>query len=274
MTFYDVLLEHQFVYERKTNQDYPKAFDSHLGYEIVWVTSGVLEVVLKNHLYRVEPGHILVFNALTMHKFHVLEPPYERHLIHFLPSIVPEGAHALLEPLERLAYPNHLLDLPGEQERLAGLFGRIGREYGADEWQRKAALQLYLQELILLISRQLRKSPGPRQAAAPQTARDKLVGQILQLLHERYREPLSLDLMAEALHVSKYYLCHFFKREMGTTVQAYMKQIRVNEAKSLLLHTAYPIHLISDQVGFQTSSHFIRSFKELTGFTPEQFRRR
>lgn len=57
------------------------------------------------------------------------------------------------------------------------------------------------------------------------------------------------------------------------TVFQYMKQYRINKSIDLLLQSDLSIINIAMQCGFDNLSYYIRTFKELTGLTPKQYRR-
>jgi two-component system response regulator YesN len=79
--------------------------------------------------------------------------------------------------------------------------------------------------------------------------------------------------VAQAVHISPYYLSHLFKEELGVTFIGYLTKVRIEQAKILLLETNLTIQQISYMVGYQDSSYFTKVFKKLEGRTPTQFRR-
>jgi len=85
-------------------------------------------------------------------------------------------------------------------------------------------------------------------------------------------ENWSLEKMAQSLAVSKYYLCHFFKRETGMTVMQYLLYCRITAAKRLLIATDLSVSEICEQCGFCSLSYFTQTFRADTGITPKQYR--
>ena len=69
------------------------------------------------------------------------------------------------------------------------------------------------------------------------------------------------------------YFCNIFKEYTGKSVSAYLTDLRIQHAKQLLTATNKSINLIAEEVGYESSSYFIKVFKDLTGVTPNHFRR-
>jgi transcriptional regulator GlxA family with amidase domain len=52
-----------------------------------------------------------------------------------------------------------------------------------------------------------------------------------------------------------------------------LKNIRIGEAKKLLVETDMKVHEISKAVGYEHEKHFMKTFKNITGLTPSQYRK-
>lgn len=85
-------------------------------------------------------------------------------------------------------------------------------------------------------------------------------------------QELKLSLLAKQVGYSEYYLSRKFKKEMGISISAYTKIVRVERAKLMLVSTGLPIAQIADTLHFASSSHFSEAFREITGKTPQQYR--
>jgi AraC-like DNA-binding protein/ligand-binding sensor protein len=85
-------------------------------------------------------------------------------------------------------------------------------------------------------------------------------------------DPIDLDNVAKAMHVSTFYFCKMFKKATGLTFTEYLGRVRVEKAKTLLLNPHLRISEIAYDVGFQSLTHFNRVFREITGEAPTAFR--
>jgi len=87
-----------------------------------------------------------------------------------------------------------------------------------------------------------------------------------------YDKPITLAEIARASHLSVSRLAHIFKEQMGITIIDYLTGVRIERAKELLLATDQNCTEICFEVGYNNQSYFTRTFKELVGMTPLQFR--
>lgn len=63
----------------------------------------------------------------------------------------------------------------------------------------------------------------------------------------------------------------YFKKYLNKTLVAYMRQLRLDYAAKLLIHSNYPISLIANKISY-TTSHFIHEFSSLYGMSPTEYR--
>ena len=85
-------------------------------------------------------------------------------------------------------------------------------------------------------------------------------------------QELKLSMLATHVGYSEYYLSRKFKQEMGVSISTYIKYVRVERAKLMLVSASAPISQIAEMLHFASSSHFSEAFREVTGKTPQQYR--
>ena len=91
-------------------------------------------------------------------------------------------------------------------------------------------------------------------------------------LQENYDKPVDFSSMAEALAVSAPYLSKLFHEQTGSSPSKYLTEIRMRQAKKLLMDTNLTVREIAARVGYPDPFHFSRNFKNVTGVSPVQFR--
>jgi len=94
----------------------------------------------------------------------------------------------------------------------------------------------------------------------------------INYIDANYDKALTLAEIAGASLLSVSRLAHIFKEQMGITLIDYVTSVRIERAKQLLLATEQNCTEICFQVGYNNQSYFNRTFKELVGMTPLQFR--
>ena len=92
-------------------------------------------------------------------------------------------------------------------------------------------------------------------------------------LNDHLSEDVSIERLAAIANYSPAQFRRLFTKLMGQSPSAYIANIRINNAKVLLKTTNKRISDIAVEVGFFDHSHFIRTFKELVGSTPAEYRK-
>lgn len=86
--------------------------------------------------------------------------------------------------------------------------------------------------------------------------------------------PLTAQKVAEQIHLNSSYFSVLFKEETGLTFTDFITKERFRKAKELLLRTDLKMYEITEQIGYQTASHFVKVFQDQEGVTPKKFRER
>ncbi len=88
-----------------------------------------------------------------------------------------------------------------------------------------------------------------------------------------YRENIRAEEIAEALHISRKYLCVVLEKHIGMSTKEYLLSKRVEEASELLLQTKMTVSDIAAEVGYTDYTQFSRLFRKKKGRSPQQFRK-
>ncbi|HCN30486.1 MAG TPA: hypothetical protein DIT64_17460 [Verrucomicrobiales bacterium] len=93
-------------------------------------------------------------------------------------------------------------------------------------------------------------------------------------IHAHLVEPMTLEDVAKAVNVSPFHFCKVFKRATGLTFTDFVNRARVEKAKRMLMRPAARITEVAYDVGFQSLSHFNRSFRRIASESPTEYRGR
>ena len=102
----------------------------------------------------------------------------------------------------------------------------------------------------------------------------KLLLQTKSYIEMHYAESLSLEQLTRISLMQKSYFMHQFKKYFGTSPIRYLNQVRIENAKLLLINTDKPVTEIAADVGFNTPAYFSEMFLRDVGFTPSAYRNR
>ena len=107
----------------------------------------------------------------------------------------------------------------------------------------------------------------------PQKVMHTLSAQALEVIQRYLYTNVTRQQLAADLKVNPDYLDRVLKADCNRTALGCLRAARIEESKKLLVQTSTPIYEIAALLLFSSSSHFSRIFKELTGYTPQDYRK-
>ena len=100
------------------------------------------------------------------------------------------------------------------------------------------------------------------------------IGQIKKYIEENYRKDLSLEKLAQTFYFSPGYMSRMFRRETGIGFNTYLNFFRINKVREMLDETELSISEIAFLNGFNSISQFNRTFRNVCGCSPKNYRKR
>lgn len=138
---------------------------------------------------------------------------------------------------------------------------------GENGEREKALCAAWLQLLFALVWNRL--APVKREKSGNM----ELTCQLIQYVMQHFQEPLTLETLARALHVNKYYISNLFSSRLQMNFRQYLNRIRLDYACQLIRDSKAPLTDIWAEAGFNSQRSFNRTFSEITGMTPRQYRK-
>jgi len=166
-----------------------------------------------------------------------------------------------------------------EEARQAGLCDRYIILTGYDEFDYarkalRAGVVDYLlkpvdkEEIALLLTRIRDELP-----AASDSEYSLHACRILAYMKTHYSHDISLDHLADLMHLHPNYISSLFKKETGDTFVNYLNGLRIQAAQKLLTEQRnLPVSVIGQRVGYENRHYFTKVFKKYTGMTPGAYR--
>ena len=96
---------------------------------------------------------------------------------------------------------------------------------------------------------------------------------IIKFCSKNFKQEISLSVLSDRLHLSKYYISHLFSDKLGISFTDYVNSLRVSESCVMLRSGAMSITEIAYAVGFGTLRTFNRAFVKQMGISPSEYRR-
>lgn len=167
-----------------------------------------------------------------------------------------------------------MVDIEEEEEALGKDEGQAGGEE-----QLRSGGQLR-SEGKLRNEGQLNGGGQPRSEGQPREEEDcesKAAGSFIvynaiQYMEENYNRKITLSEVAEKTYISQWHLSKLLNKHMGLNFSEILNNIRVKEAKKLLMNSSMRIGDIAWDVGFTDIAHFSKVFKKLTGLSANEYR--
>nr|WP_246281399.1 AraC family transcriptional regulator [Saccharibacillus qingshengii] len=122
------------------------------------------------------------------------------------------------------------------------------------------------------MSERLDTAFGHLEERKQRTNRDLVEG-VRQFVADHLYNEISLDRAAEHLGVTPNYVSRQFKLNTGSTFIEYVTARRMEAAAGLLQGGQMTVSAIAEKLGYQSTNHFIRIFKEKYGVTPKQYQK-
>jgi two-component system, response regulator YesN len=94
----------------------------------------------------------------------------------------------------------------------------------------------------------------------------------VKYITDNFNEELNLDTVAKKVNISRGYLSHCFKDIVGVSFGDFVRDMKVQKAKELLLNSSRPVYWIAEFLGFWDKKYFSRFFREYTGLLPSEYR--
>jgi AraC-like DNA-binding protein/ligand-binding sensor protein len=138
------------------------------------------------------------------------------------------------------------------------------RAVSADQYRAVVRLLEIFAEHLSLIFNQIALHECNRDSRIVRRAKDYIA--------DHKFDPIKLEQIARALNVSTFHFCRRFKLETGLTFVEYLSRVRIEQAELLLHNTHLRISEIAYEIGFQSLTHFNRTFRKLVGTSPTEYR--
>lgn len=103
--------------------------------------------------------------------------------------------------------------------------------------------------------------------------KSKNIKEALLFIHKNYSRAITLNEISLEAGMSEAYFCRTFKMLVDKTVFEYINYYRINISTNLLIETTQPISIIGNNVGYESTSYFIKQFKKVINITPKVYRK-
>lgn len=268
------------VYMSRTHQRRGRNKHSHTCIEISYVLSGT-----ALHIMQVE-HEAAVRSPLTVGNYYVLDrnanhiicdPSSDFFLVNllFYPSLIDPSLEktSSFDGLMRHVFRDVHAEMPDrsvenriyydDRRQIRAIFESAWEAYSVKSPGYRDLLRCYISEILIHSVKKLLPISSDRKHA---------VLSIRDYVNEHYMEGISLSAICADRGLNLSYISRRFKELIGTSFEAYLHNIRIQNACTLLIETDDSVDSIIKRVGYHDNDSFRRSFRRLLQTTPTRFR--
>ncbi len=267
-----------FFIKRVNNQNPNREFLHHYHdcYELYYLYSGERYYFIQDKTYHVTGGSFVLISPNEIHRTGNLGHfGYDRMLIHFSKELLEDylAVDTSINPYKIMEEEIHLISLnTQEQSFVETLLHTMETEYHNNRQHETSYIKLNLLQLLLFLNQ---CKPNRQDAALTEINNtQKLMFEILGYINNHYSEELTLETVSSRYYLSTCYFSRTFKEATGFHFVEYLNNVRIKEAKKLLLNSHLTVNEIASATGFHSSTHFGRVFKQIVGCSPSSYKKK
>ena len=271
-----MLHENYEVYEKHGAPIGATSMHYHNFYEVIYVLEGEYSSLLGNQNYHMKTGDFLLIDCNVMNKYQHIEKKYDsskRIILWITPNMLEKLSDgemdltACFRGRESCAYHFPIY----YEEMLRGYLLKLAMSdildieaAGAKEVMDRGYLTLFFVYLNMLCARQEYLFSEERTSTHP------LVDKISKYIDTHISEPISVEDLANLVHMSKYHFLRKFKDITGVTAHTFITNKRLIRACEMLKN-GQTITQAYQNCCFSDYSAFLRNFKKIFGVSPGKY---
>ena len=248
-----------YVTSAQYSAEWASAEHTHTCAELFFVTAGSGAMQIGQVPHPLTAGDLMAVSGAVPHtEISAPEDPMEYVVLG-------------VDGLETLAGADGFALVPGfyHQRQVAQCLDMLLLEAQRAQTGYEGVCQDLMHILLLLL---VRHRGSILQSAPREQKASRECSLVRRYIDEHFKENITLDQLAAAAHLNKYYLAHAFQKEYGVSPIRYLTARRIRESKFLLAETDHSLSHIAQVLGFSSASYFSQCFRRVEGVSPKEYR--
>lgn len=248
----------------------------HNFYEIMYIAEGEFAILLNNTTYRLKSGDFLLIDQNQLHHYQYVEKRHDncrRVLMWASRSFLDQLSGPDTDLTSCFGLPTPAWHFPRHhREQLASYLTSL-LYLAADEKMPRGEVRLLQQSYVSLFFVALNQlcRHAEFSFATENTYSNPMILTLTEFINEHIAETITLDMLAEQAHLSKYHFVRIFKELTGMTVHDFVNHKRIIRACEMIWE-GQPLGDLCQRCGFSDYSSFFRNFKAIYGISPREFK--
>ncbi|MCI8429379.1 MAG: AraC family transcriptional regulator [Lachnospiraceae bacterium] len=250
----------------------------HPEIELTFVMEGEIAYQVNDSLYHLKEGEGLFCNTNVLHSGH---GECSGDCSYLSVTFHPRLLYGYSSSVMQVKYMDHILKSPplasihfipekSWQRRVLELMEAIrllNREHPMSE-------ELQIQIALLRIWQEIFEHVEVNETGPAENGRDtERIRRIMEYIQKHYAEKITLEELAEQIHLCRSESCRLFRRYMKESMFDYLLDYRVERSLELLRSPDLDVTQIADRVGFGSPGYYSKIFKRKMGCTPLEYRK-
>ena len=255
----------------------------HYYIELLYCISGSAQVFISDKNYNFDIGDMVLINSREVHSIYsTSEDVIEYIVVKFDPNVLYSTSITVFESkyvfpftLNKSTHQKVFTKAEIKDTSIPHLINEIIMEYTKKTYGFELAIRNSIGGVFLLILRNwYDKGLDLNINTNINENTLKKLQKIFDYIDKNYMFDISAESVASTCNMSYSYFSRFFKASVGKAFSQYLNYVRITEAEKLLLSSNINITEIAMEIGFTSSSYFIKQFKEYKNLSPKQFKKK
>lgn len=247
----------------------------HPQYELFYLASGRCRIFLNHTIYHMKPGDFLLIEPMALHHTsYGIAQDNERYAVYFEEPYLDRLRELCGTEWEKTLRDHLLIRLDtGRRRYLEHMLQKMIAEKRRNDGFSEMLIQNDLYELLSFFVRYVEEEqelpfPEPGESMDREDAIQEAAGYI----YTHYPETLTLETVADRVHMSPAYFSRKFKKITGLGYKEYVNYVRIRQACRMLRETDLSVMEIAQHCGYSDSNYFGDLFKKEKGMSPRMYR--
>ena len=239
----------------------PEHWHEHL--ELLYILEGKTNVEINGTVISVEKGDLIVVNGNELHGCFGDQIPVSIMVISFeMETLAKEFAekHIIFQALIR------------DDKEIAHMVTNIVEENEQKNMGYKLICKGYVLQLIAYLCRNYASEMLTDTESAKRRRNLERLNIVLQYINKHFSEEISVEELAELIHLSEGRFSHLFKENVGMSALKYINEVRIRKADALLQNETLTIAEVASYVGISNYGYFGKMYKRYYGYAPGERR--
>jgi AraC-like DNA-binding protein len=248
----------------KSQNAYDMSSHNHNQYELYFLEQNQIDFIVNGTIYTVEKNSVVLIKPNIFHKT-TSTSGRTRTCIYFAERFLKmyfsdQSIKTLLQCFEI-----NMISLDAESFSKIKRLSLLLEKENQDE--PRNCIFIYLADILNILN-----SKKSLQILHFPTSLQENITPVLTYINQNYNTLNTLDDISNHFHISKYHLCHIFKKAVNLTVTQYINNIKIQNACTMLAYSGKSISEVGLECGFNSAMYFCKTFKKILNITPSEFR--